>query len=405
MKQRHFLRTELIVVVLSLILLGVSSRCSEQEQARIGGVPSKYRALYYELERSLDEFSSTLKETGEHNVVFSADLMPADSHRQEVLLKPKTIAGVRLYLDRLQQLGSQAVKITISYPILSRDDRHREDYLAFYREVVREVRKRGMKVFIMTVVLVTDPTAGVEKHQALADLTWEEYAEGRRETARTIAKELKPDYLTITNEATTQTIATGLLELNEPVKHRELVEYILEGLEDVREGVRVGAGVGTWDDPAFVREFASLKRIDYIDLHIYPLQLGYGDRTLEMIHMAQKAGKPVVVGETWLYKAGEAELKKHIAPWGPILARNTFSFWAPLDSRFVNVMGRLARSEGIELLNFFWSKYFFDYVDWHESLEKRRSEELLKMADQAAAKAIFRGKVSPVGQSYSGLMH
>ncbi len=363
-------------------------------------VPFRYQSLYRQLERAVEAFAYRLPDAQTSALCFGAELLPANAHRGLALLRPDTRAGVALYLDALRALGVRGVKVAIGYPILSEDDPHRDAYLAFYRDIAREVRRRGMRLLVGTGALIPDETTGVRSH---VGLTIERYREARRQIARTIARELQPDYLTIANEPTTEARATGLGQLADMNEYMRLVRFMLDGLADVRAGIRVGAGAGNWEAVEFVRRFAKMDELAYVDVHIYPVTLGLLDRAAEMVRLARAQGKPVIIGEAWLYKASALELMGNVAP-GPIFARDVFSYWAPLDQKFIEAITRWASAEGVEFLSFFWSKYFFAYVDYTPAHERLSPAQLLGLADAAAAENILRGEMSSTGARYRALI-
>lgn len=378
-----------------LVLLGSLSRASALEPET--GV----RLLYAELDRSLEGFKAGLPAPSRRPMTFATELLAANSHRQEALLQPRVLEGVRFYLEALRKMGVGGVKVTASYPVIAEDNPRLADYLVFYKAVAEEVRKRGMKLLVATGVLIPDETTGVKPHEKIG---FERYKKARTFAARTCAKELAPDYLTIANEPSTEAWASGVAELKEPDKQEELVRHILDGLKDLRKETRVGAGSGNWDDPAFVRFLASRADIDYIDLHFYPVQPRFSERALELARIAREHKKPLIVGEAWLYKAAHTELNS-IAACGPIFARDVYSFWEPLDKKYIEVLARFADAEGIEFVSFFWgSKYFFATLDVKEVPKGQTPAQLLQLADQAVVRAILKGELSGTGEFYRDLI-
>jgi hypothetical protein len=204
-------------------------------------VPSGYQALRKELDHAIGAFARRVSKRRVGTPIFGAELLPVNAHRGAAFLRSNAREGVILHLDALRALGVQGVKIDIEYPRLSEDGPQREAYLAFYRDIVREVCQRGMRLLIGTGALIPDETTGVGPH---AGVTVERYREARRQLARTIARELRPDYLAIAAEPTTEARAIGLRQLADVEEYMRLVQFVLEGLADVRSGIRIGAGAG-----------------------------------------------------------------------------------------------------------------------------------------------------------------
>jgi len=64
-------------------------------------------------------------------VVFAAELLPANDNRGTDLLKPQALQSTVMYLDRLQELGVQAVTLPIGYPLYTPNFPHYQDYVQF----------------------------------------------------------------------------------------------------------------------------------------------------------------------------------------------------------------------------------------------------------------------------------
>src|SRR5208282_2866165 len=107
--------------------------------------------------------------------------------------------------------------------------------------------------------------------------------------------------------------------------------------------VKIGAGVGNWqyEGLVFIANYVILP-VDYIDLHIYPVNDGYLTTALQIATAAAVAGKPLGMTETWLWKVRNSELFQTLTS-EQIDGRNPFSFWAPLDSLFIETMQNLAK--------------------------------------------------------------
>ena len=51
----------------------------------------------------------------------------------------------------------------------------------------------------------------------------------------------------------------------------------------------------------------------------------------------------MVIGDTRLCKIADSELDRAGAVWVEMFARDPFSFWSPLDSKYIEMMSGLAR--------------------------------------------------------------
>ncbi|MBI3952206.1 MAG: hypothetical protein HY314_17290, partial [Acidobacteria bacterium] len=364
-------------------------------------VPPEYQKLYAELQSQLEAFERELGGQGSgesQQIAFAAELLPANANRGEQLLTPSALIGSVIYLDALASLGVRGVKVAMSYPLLAPEFPRSSEYLAFYKQLAGEIKKRRMTLLVGAGVLFPDKNFS-DLPVDYSDLTFQKLKEGRHQMARLIVEEIKPDYLTIGNEPSTEAKNTGLGELNDPERYTEMIQYILGGLK--RGDTKIGAGTGSWDDPAFIRSFAARTDLDYIDLHIYPIVQGYLRRAVELAEVARAYNKKVVVGEGWLYKVGATELS---LPWDQAFRRDVFSFWQPLDQKFLEILVKLAQTQRLEFVSAFWSKYFFAYLDYDERTSRMSYRELREQVDRAASQNIVAGRFSQTGLRYGQLI-
>ncbi|MDR7522455.1 MAG: hypothetical protein QN168_08330 [Armatimonadota bacterium] len=165
----------------------------------------------------------------------------------------------------------------------------------------------------------------------------------------------------------------------------EVAQFVTNGLD--RRGVRIGAGAGSWDDLAYFRSLAQHTSLDYLDAHIYPVNRDYvADRVFRIAEIARGSGKRVVIGESWLYKCRNSELTGNIAAAADLFARDVFGFWEPLDEGFVEVMGTLSHALKVDITSFFWSRYFFGYIEYNDRTRRLPPAELFRLANEAAAR-------------------
>jgi len=108
-------------------------------------IPSEYQRLYKEISEKLDTFDEYLNSHNngtQKKITFGAELLPANGHQGEKLLTEENCRGTLIYLDALQSLGVQGVKIAISYPLLAPDFPNSDGYLEYYKDVAQELRKK-----------------------------------------------------------------------------------------------------------------------------------------------------------------------------------------------------------------------------------------------------------------------
>ena len=373
---------------------------SERESAR-RGVPRRFQTVYNELARLLDDFERFLRSRPVRwrDVVFGGEVLAANAHRGEDLLTEQGYKGSLVYIDRLKGLGAGGVTVQAAYPLLADDFPRAAEYWAFYRRLAQAVKERGLKLHVKNGPLFTEKEfSKLKVRPDYSRLTVERYFEARMRIAQRAAEQLAPDYLTIGNEPSSE---MHILKFGITAeRYTRFVNETIQGMK--RTGTLFGAGSGNWDSLDYIRRFSNETALDYIDLHIYPLASPHENflqRAVEMAGIARAARKRLVVGEAWLYKAAPRELGANPTA-ASVFARDIYSFWAPLDIRFLEVLHRFGQTQQAEYVSPFWTKYLFGYVDFDRAPALASAQQLLQLGDQAAVKQIVAGKVSDSGGAY-----
>ena len=397
---RTFLRR---LSTLSLLLAALPVAAAAQAP-----VPLEFQDLYWDLASSLETFAAVVPPAWAIRPVdFSAELSSADANRLDDLLAPNSLVGTMLALDHLAAAGPEAVTVNISYPMLHpsfhRDAREYARYLGFYKTVARAARLRGLKLIVKSgALMATDPRV-VGFYRSVRDV--DTYKAGRLAVARTIVREIAPDYLTLQAEPDVEESQTG-----QPVGSVDgafdLVSFLVSGLRGGGDaGTSLGAGGGTWHSDFYDLEerLLSIRELGYLDLHVYPINRDFLFRALAAADRAAAAGKDVAMSEAWLYKVRDGEL-----PWnGPlltdILARDVFSFWEPLDRRYVEVLVRLAVAKGFAFVSLFWSKYLFSYLDYADTWFLP-PDQLFALSQSTSTQAMLNDRLSGTGRTYQALI-
>lgn len=360
------------------------------------GVPAEYADLYQMLAAKLqatDGYIASRWRGERHETLFSAELLAANSNQGETLLRPQAWQVVMLNLDRLQLVGVRGVKVAIKYPVLVPGFPRSAEYLEFFKRLSAELKRRNLMFLAQMTpgfrepVFSSLPVAGY-----YTGLTLDRYTREARQMAEVIIREIRPDYLTLVNEPHTAQENTGL-----PFtvgNFTAVVQHVLTGLD--RRGVLIGGGTGTWDDLAYAQSLARTT-LDYLDMHIYPINQDYVvDKAIRFAEIARRANKKVVLGEAWLYKTRDSELRGQAVAAAPALfARDVFSFWEPLDVEFIAVVGKLSGFLNIDFTSFFWSRHFYGYVEYGEATRGLRPAELFRQANLAAARNMMADPPQP----------
>lgn len=394
------------VILCSLILLSFGSVALAQEQADTP-IPPEYQSLYDSLSSQLDTAEAFVgARTGSDNVppIFGAELLPANGNRGEALLDRATLIGTRQYLDQLHAIGVGGVTLDIKLPVLLVDYPRSAEYLEFFRQVVAEVRSRGMTLFIESGPAFSG-TIFSSIEYSFADMTNQQYFQRRIDMLVTIVAELQPDYLSIGTEVSTEAMLTGKRFGVE--EYAAFVHNAAEQIRAANSNVKIGSGIGVWENADYVQPLFSDSALDFINLHFYPLALRSGDQVealFDLSNQIKAAGKGIVIGEAWLYKVDPAELTGLGGNFTEFYARDVYSFWSPLDVRFVQLMANIAQLQGFEYVSFYWSTYFFGYVDYADAPQGTPPAQLFAQENRIAYANLRQGILSPTGEALQELL-
>jgi hypothetical protein len=382
-------------IILAIVLSGCSGGPASTVDQTTGEtlVPFRYRSLYNELYTKLDGLRSSVN-TGwngrKSDVNFGVELLVANSNRGEVLLTDRVFGATRLTLGRLKDLGVQSVALSIQYPVLTSAFPRAAEYRRFYRRVAREIVEIG--------TTFREPEFSKLKVN-YRGLTMKRFRDELSEMAAVVATDMQPDYLTLFTEPHTQSQNTGL---DFTVKNfSETVRYVARNVK--HPSVRLGAGAGTWDDMAYFTALARIPELDYLDLHIYPIQRDFVmNRVMQVTAMAKRHNKLVSIGEAWLYKVSDRELGK-INPV-KAFARDVYSFWQPLDIMFLETVINLSHRIQAEFSCFFWMKYLYGYLDYNSGTKNLTAQQRINAADSIAGRNILNNTLSETGERFKTLI-
>lgn len=364
-------------------------------------VPENYRAIYREIDAEIDRQLPLIplpwgqKKT---DTAFGVELLAANSNRGETLLSEQVVHATALTLDHLKALGVQSVSLSLQVPVLTRSHPRAGEYREFYRKVAADIRRRGLMIIVELGSAFREP----ELSRIGADyrgLKRDKFGAALREMAEAVIADIRPDFLTILSEPDTQTRNTGL-----PFSPAEFAATIGQVVKELdHTGVKFGAGAGSWVSIDYFKALAAIPELDYIDFHIYPVQHGFAsDRVLKAAEAARAKGKRVSIGQAWLYKVLGRELTR-ISPV-EAFSRDVFSFWQPLDENFIQLVVNLARTIDAEFCSFFWMKYLYAYIDYTTETSRLSPGQLMTLSDSAAAENILKGKLTPTGERFRGLI-
>jgi len=367
-------------------------------------IPPEYQALYDSLSQKLDKFERTLDPNcnpdPNRKTIYAAELLAANCSVGERLLNETYYQGIIFWLDTFKSIGIQGVKIAIDYPFFMPDFPNTDAYIKFYKRLVQECRARKLAVFIANGNLFLNSPFTDLKYN-FNGLTLDKYRQGKRQTCATIIRELRPDYLTVANEPNgAENLNTGINQT--PAQFADTTRFIITGLE--HSGTLLGSGTGTWSQAAYIRELVKILELDYIDMHIYPID--YLQGVVDAADIARSSNKGLALAEVGLYKVKDSEMGDlgKMATQATIYGRDVFSFWEPVDSKFLQVVVKLAKCYGYEFISPFWSTYLFGYVNYDDSTKNLTYNHLRQLDNREAYTNAAAGKLSGWGETYKKLI-
>ncbi len=80
--------------------------------------------------------------------------------------------------------------------------------------------------------------------------------------------------------------------------------------------------------------------------------------------MAHTAGKGASISEYWLHKSTSLSGFSGPDPLLDVRARDTFSFWSPLDQQFLSMMIKLANYKQFDYISAFGFFYWFNLIEY-----------------------------------------
>jgi len=403
--------SRMVAIIFSVAILGQNVAFSQTP-----AVPANFRDLYSSIEQNLDTFARTVGSPSNGQkapVAWSAELLTANCNRGRVLLNPATLNGIRLELDSLQSLGVKAVTICIGFPILYQPfyefNRDPEDYarfIKFYRELSADIHARGLKLIVESSILFLGSysrTSDFKLAEYYPTLDTRQFIDGRAQNIVAIAKEVRPDFLNLGSEPDTQARLSKNAVFDSPNGYAETIGYFLKQLHQAGvSGIPIGAGVGSWQRQGqdFVRALLATG-IDYLDLHVYPVNRNFLERTITYARLAHAAGKQVAMSEAWLLKKRDSELgRADDAADTMVFARDRYSFWAPLDQKFLGALMQFSESNKLLYFSPFWSRYFWSYVDYDPSADGTPEGSAAQQANRAVVAAMQARRLSSTGEFY-----
>jgi chitodextrinase len=383
----------------------------------LSNVPAEYKDIYSNMETQIGAFEATAGSNWsqpKYPVNWAPHLSTAESAQYLSLLQPNYYSQTVLTeLLEIEATGAKAVTEHVDFPILYQPfytySNTPSDYLrfvAFYRQLVSDVHARGMKIVMeATVQEPLDGTGGASAFGPYYQtLTWTEFMRGRTQNDVDIAQLLQPDYLSLICEPDSEANNGYQPTEDSPSGALQLLETILAGLQNAGvANVNIGAGAGTWIPgfTTYISEFSAVAPLDYVDMHVYPVNRDYLTNVLAGAAIVKASGKSIGVSEAWPDKEANSELGTLSA--STIDSRDVFSFWAPIDTAFLHAMTDCAQYEKFAFFSPSYPPYFANYLDYG-AYGSETPAELLPAAFLAASTANQAGAFTSTGTAFSTMI-
>jgi hypothetical protein len=310
-----------------------------------------------------------------------------------------------------------------------------QDFLDFYTDVGDEIRSRDMDIVLGHANMfpaASDSSVNPQGYydEMKADDPKARFLDERTAELHSYIEALslgQDDHITVLEEPDLNNANFGvLLDGGLLYEEAEWVAYVEAVASDVRgefDG-RLGAGMETWSDGYFVEPFAESETLDYIDFHVYQMITRTDED--ELIHGYQNLvdwidtvraidpSKQVTVGESWLYKVGPDEQAALDADYVQVFSRDVYSFWEPLDQRWLEVFYKVAHHAELSVWLPYWTTYFFSYLDYddptvtalREAEDYRGLSEYASQSTSGVAEAYVAGDggLTGTGDRYCDIM-
>jgi hypothetical protein len=375
-------------------------------------VPLRHLGLHRELNEAVENFDQKVSarwDGSRPDVVFAAELLTANSHRGQQLLSANALKGVELEVARLADLNTRGVTIAVNFPILyepfhkwrGREGEYRQ-YLEVYRQVAARARARNLRLIVETGIVfpgVYSAQSGFDVAKYYKTLSDDEFRTAKSDFVNVVVRELQPDFVNLGAEPDTEVQITGKKITGSPEAFADLMNYYVGRARGASSRTMFAAGVGNWqrNGQEYVKALSRTK-LDIIDIHVYPVNVNLLDNLISFTETAQSAGKRVGISEAWALKQGRREFLTINSVSNPaIFARDGFSFWAPLDQKFLGALVKFAAWKRLVYVSPFWSKYFFAYLDF-DSAGRYKPEKMIEESTKASVDALIKGRVSETGE-------
>lgn len=395
-------------------------------------VPPEFQSASNDLTALLATFQAQISagwDGAKSDCLFSAECLAANDSNGINLANdaplphnPSALDIAKLNVDRLADLGAKSITVSVGCPILIKnfyvwanlDLGLHARIVTFYMGVSNYARSKHLKIIVETAFATFSPV-GLDTSGYLATLSDLAFKQAWIQNAESVIAVMKPDYITVGGEPDTYLNMVGRPGVFGDAASwgkavADAMKYIKAYVH--RSGVlpvpMLGAGVGSWQSHGSDWLTALLAAgIDFADIHAFPVNGKLLSPNLaDYADQVTAAGKQVGISQAWLWKLGNAE--PFTLSHDLLFARDCFSFWTPLDSAFLTAMVEFCHWKKVAYLSPFWTKYFFNYLDWEVAGSKYDAGDYRGVqADESKAVGLnlwAHGPITDTGRAYQSAL-
>lgn len=370
-------------------------------------VPSPYQATYNALEGQLNTFASiagsaaTSPKADKERPVLSFGLETSNGNAMHPgVLEGKDLEDSAVIVQRMKELGATGVTIEVSFPLLLPDFPDSSEYTTFYTDIAQMVHQAKMTLTVEENPLFENIST-IPVFAYYSSLNLQSYAAADHQMAQVIIDIMHPTYLSVLTEPDTYTalLHQPAIDLNSPEVGVQFVDAVISGLD--KDGTLVGAGTGSWTSPIYDQDLISKTPIDYVDMHIYPIAKVDLDNMVSDVSEAKAAHKPLLMSECWMYP-----LSTNGYPLDSVQAAPdeqsviSYSFWEPLDERFLTDVYEYARTSGFLVVSPNSTLNLFAYQTYTPVLAAETPQQIESSFYAAVTTAVESNQFSPTGETY-----
>ncbi len=410
-------------------------------------MPALFQSLYNDLQGYVsneDKKISAGWDGSGYAVNYATELLTADGNAGPGILQASTQQVMIEELDGERLMGVKAITVQIGFPVFdpnfymfteetaAQAQQSVQTWLDYYQSVAQAIKSRGLKMIVESnpmLALYISSNATFNPGGYYKTLDFNTYQERRSEHNIIIARDIKPDYLLLQTEPQTDAVNDYRTELTNATRDTAMIRKFVTDLESagipgLHTTMQLGSGAGAWqaDWQAYFSGLVAIPGLDKIDTHIYNImpdvnKIGEVAVAMQVADMAHAAGKGVSMSEFWLHKStalvGFAEGADSLVD---IRARDMFSFWAPLDEQFLQMIAKLANYKHFDYISGFGFFYWFALTDYNtlktppvyppanSTQNEAIDSQITIMQNQLAKQALAKPQLSSTGNAYKAVI-